>query len=281
MKQEWLRVTRAEPCPICEKPDWCGVSRDGVWAVCMRTESWKATRNGGWLHRLRDLPAPPVRRSAGRAPPRRRQAVDCAAYHAALRRRWDWCLLDGLSMSLGVSVEALEGLEPALDELNGAFAFPMRDYMGRVVGVRLRDHKGRKWAVRGSREGLFFAPGMERCQDLVVCEGPTDCAAARSLGLPAVGRPSCAGAVGELGALAQRLGVQTVTIVADHDAPRRRPDGTTYNPGMDGAVALGRVLRRTWRVVVPPAKDLRAWVWEGTTREEFDALAKNSSWRVK
>ena len=280
MDKEWVRVTRARPCAVCGKPSWCGVSADGVWAVCMRVESGKATRNGGWLHRLRDTPPPPVRRWAPAPPPVRRSPVDCAAYHAALRRHWDWRLLDGLAMSLGVSMEALELLEPAFDEMHKAFAFPMRNHDGRIVGLRLRNHGGRKWAVRGSREGLFYPAAMAACQELVVCEGPTDCAAARMLGLDAVGRPSCAGAVQELKALARRLRAWSVTIVADSDAPHRRPDGGTWYPGLDGALALGTALGRMWRVVVPPAKDLRAWLREGATREQFDTLARNSDWRV-
>ena len=273
----WLRVSRANPCPVCKKPDWCGVSADGVWAVCMRTEGGKASRNGGWLHRLKESPPPPMRRPPTNRP---RQLVDCAAYHAALRKRWDWRLLDGLALSLGVGMEALDALEPALDELHAAFAFPMRDGSGAVVGVRLRNHEGRKWAVTGSREGLFFDPAIAECRDLVVCEGPTDCAAARTLGLQAVGRPSCAGAVAELAALARRLRVRSVTIVADHDAPKRRPDGSVWNPGIDGAFAMGRALKRMWRVVVPPAKDVRAWVCGGATREQFDALAASATWRL-
>jgi len=50
------RVTSQNPCPICEKPDWCGTSEDGNLAVCMRESegSIKKTDNGGYLHRLKD-----------------------------------------------------------------------------------------------------------------------------------------------------------------------------------------------------------------------------------
>ena len=82
---EWIRVTRQEPCPVCRKPDWCGVSADGVWCVCMRAESGHASRNGGWLHRLKDAPPPP----RFRPPPTRRRnpLASLASYHAALRLR--------------------------------------------------------------------------------------------------------------------------------------------------------------------------------------------------
>jgi hypothetical protein len=34
------------------------------------------------------------------------------------------------------------------------------------------------------------------------------------------------------------------------------------------------------RVVVPPAKDIRAWFAAGATRQQFDMLAKNATWRM-
>jgi len=55
----WNRVSRRSPCPVCSKIDWCSVSTDGAVACCMRVESGRALRNGGWLHRLIDEPSYP------------------------------------------------------------------------------------------------------------------------------------------------------------------------------------------------------------------------------
>lgn len=51
-----IRVSRRSPCPICEHPDWCGVSPDGAIAICMRIQqgSIKITRNGGYIHQLQN-----------------------------------------------------------------------------------------------------------------------------------------------------------------------------------------------------------------------------------
>ena len=89
----------------------------------------------------------------------------------------------------------------------------MRDGAGRVVGIRLRGHGGEKWAVRGSADGLFYDPAMTWTGDIAVCEGPTDTAAALTLGLSAVGRPSCASGAEALRALVRRLGCRSVTVV--------------------------------------------------------------------
>ena len=48
----WLRTSRTRPCPVCSKRGWCGVSRDGNAAICMRVKSCRPTANGGWLHLL-------------------------------------------------------------------------------------------------------------------------------------------------------------------------------------------------------------------------------------
>lgn len=203
-----------------------------------------------------------------------------ASYHAALRMRWDRVWLDGLALSLGVDMDALERLQPAFDSANNAFAFPMRDGGGAVAGIRLRDNDGKKWAVKGGSDGLFYDPAMARERELVVCEGPTDTAAALTLGLNAVGRPSCSSGVESLKTLCRRLEFREVTIVADHDEPKHRPDGAVWFPGLAGARSLASALGRMFRIVVPPTKDLRSWLINGATRGDYDALAKSATWRL-
>ena len=49
-----LRVNRANPCPVCGKPDWCLVAADNSVAICQRIEDGSVKKCGeaGWLHRL-------------------------------------------------------------------------------------------------------------------------------------------------------------------------------------------------------------------------------------
>ena len=58
-KAEIHRVSHHNPCPICEKTDWCGVFSDGSAAICMRIEEGaiKETANGGFVHRLNSEPS--------------------------------------------------------------------------------------------------------------------------------------------------------------------------------------------------------------------------------
>lgn len=66
----------------------------------------------------------------------------------------------------------------------------------------------------------------------------------------------------------------------DHDEPHERPDGAQYSPGLDGARKLIADVRKMAKIVVPPAKDMRAWFKAGATRAQFDVLARSATWRV-
>jgi hypothetical protein len=168
---------------------------------------------------------------------------------------------------LGVGAASLAALGVGWSDDHSAYAFPMNGYDGRTVGIRLRRLDGAKFAVRGGREGLFLpAAPVSACEQLLICEGPTDAAALLDLKYEhVVGRPSCTGGVRLLGDLARRRRPRDVVIVADADEPGRR-----------GADALAAELVRyaPVRVIVPPggAKDVRDYLKAGGTRAELDVV---------
>ena len=41
-------VSTAEPCPVCDKPDWCSRSTDGVNAACRRADGTATPAKAGW-----------------------------------------------------------------------------------------------------------------------------------------------------------------------------------------------------------------------------------------
>lgn len=51
-----IKVSSRNRCPICNKPDWCGIAKDGSLAVCMRVEdgALRESRNGGFVHVLKE-----------------------------------------------------------------------------------------------------------------------------------------------------------------------------------------------------------------------------------
>jgi P4 family phage/plasmid primase-like protien len=54
----WVNVTRADPCPVCEHPDWCSRTEDGSFVICRRRSNGQGvekTDSAGatyYLHRL-------------------------------------------------------------------------------------------------------------------------------------------------------------------------------------------------------------------------------------
>ena len=61
---KWPEVTRAQPCAICGKPDWCLVAPDGRVRLCNRVHSERPAGGGGWLHGAPERVECPVPRRA-------------------------------------------------------------------------------------------------------------------------------------------------------------------------------------------------------------------------
>lgn len=295
----FTRVSKSHPCPVCKKPDWCRVFADG-WVECMRVQSDRPAKSGGWMHSQRELSPWPLTPSKPLyTPPPTINATK-------LMREWlaatSPTALAELATSLSVSTPSLTAVGAAYAPPHAAWAFPMCDGYGNVVGIRLRNERG-KFAVRGSRQGIFLctceriapaaAQALEnqanqspqptdsgglsvavsangsRSRTLFVCEGPTDTAAAVELGLFAVGRPNCSCGGAEINVFARRHDCRRVVIISDND-----------KPGLDGARKVGRELNLPFAVYVPPAKDVREFVRLGGTRAMIENALNNTIWNT-
>ncbi|MBM4020214.1 MAG: toprim domain-containing protein [Planctomycetes bacterium] len=239
----------------------------------MRVKSDRPVRNGGWLHRTATAMPPPRPPCRVYVPAHPEPEQDWRA----LLERWtgrtapaDFARLAHL---LGVSAASLRRLGAALSDRPGTWAFPMCDAKRRVIGIRLRAEDGRKWAVAGSHNGLFWPDGLAGIGPLLVCEGPTDTAALLDLGYDAIGRPSCTGVVDLVIQVVRAQRRRDVVIVADADGP-----------GIEGANRLAEALtaaNRRPKVIRPlKGKDARAWVQAGATPAVVDcAIANAQHWR--
>lgn len=257
----WRRVTKADPCKVCGKPDWC--TRGDRYHCCMRVQSPKPAENGGWLHPIDGAGAKPITRPARQAP-----TIHCADYLEPWYGDLQSPTLHLLAARLGVAENACRYLGAVWARQFEAWAWPMKDAYGNYVGIRLRADDGRKWAVKGSRQGLFL-PAIPGQEVAYVCEGPTDTAAAISMGLYAVGRPSCLGCENEVRTLFKRLDVRRAVIISDSDTP-----------GFEGARRLSASLHIPSVILVPPAKDMRAFYQAGGTREMLNAQASDMIWNI-
>lgn len=278
----WVRVSKRTSCPICGHHDWCGITSDGAVARCMRVESDRPSPSGegGWIHVLMDevVPRPVTRRPPG-------PNVDWERLLGTWRFDTQPGQLRRLATGLGVTTDSLERLGVVYAAQYRAWAFPMRNGRGYVIGIRLRNDAGSKWAVRGSRQGLFW-PDMNTGTDpLIIVEGPTDAAAMLGLGYDVIGRPSCSGGIRLLEQVFERGHSRDVVILADRDEPKKRPDGSTWYPGQEGAERLAQRLAgltRSTRIIKPlKGKDARAWVQRGVTRRVVDMVISNACyWRA-
>jgi hypothetical protein len=180
----------------------------------MHVESDKPTRNGGWLHTddmaiaqtIKHTPAPVI------AEPQ----IDFDAMFQKWLNETDHYHLDGFAMSLGVDTDALFSLGCAWT--GKAWAFPMRDAGSKITGIRLRTDDGQKYAVKGSKQGLFI-PDTEAQSTLYILEGVTDAAAALTIGFYAIGRPSCLGCEDMTAKFIRKHKIRRAVVVSDNDAP--------------------------------------------------------------
>lgn len=265
---EWIRVTKANPCPVCGHDSWCLISLDGETGLCMRqaNDHPKQFRSGevAYIHRLSGSTVTVVKR---REAPERPQ-IDSKALMDDWAKTTTPEHLSRLSQDLGVKASSLMELGVVWSNKHLAFAFPMCDGFARVIGIRLRCWNGNKWSVRGSHNGIFYPRTTEQ-DTLWIVEGATDTCAGLSLGLYTVGRPSCSGGLMELKDLVTRkYQIKRVIIIADNDTP-----------GLDGAERLVEHLFVPCCVIVLPCKDLREFIAIGGTAENLEDITKSFVWR--
>ena len=221
-----IRCTRAHPCEVCGRTKYC--CHGPRFDLCTKISSDRPAKNGrGWLHFhtsessyrqiVRETPAVQVRHD-----------LDLLQKH--FQSNVNPIRLDAFARRLGLSIGSLRRL--GIGWTGRAWSFPMRDAAGKIVGIRLRNDQGEKWAVRGGHEGLFFPDNLPTDDPLLICEGPTDTAAALDLGFSAIGRPCCTGGVRQIIQFCRQRHQQVVVVVADAD-----------EPGQNGAQSLASVLR--------------------------------------
>jgi hypothetical protein len=229
----------------------------------------------GYLHRMDGSTILPPE------PPRPREDFTQPDWTAMLGR-WRTSLGSGIpdryTSKLGLPATAFAPLEAQRAPWTHTVAFPMRDGSNGIVGVRLRNEEGRKWAVSGSKQGLFI-PQTQPEPLAYLVEGPTNTAAGLSIGAFTIGRPNNVGGVYDINATIKRLNIRKAVIVADTDKDKYRPDGSDYNPGADGAIALSEHLGIPNCTLLLPVKDMRDFVANGGTGSMLKYLVEQCVWR--
>lgn len=258
---EFERVTRRDPCPVCERATWCLLRRDGTGALCQRIESSRRWGDAGWWHPSGATSAPAAAWRRGRSlPVLAPEVADLAdrlylADGAALAR-------ERLARIIGVPVAALDQLRVGWERDRTAWTFPMRDGQRRVVGIQRRFANHHKLTMRGHATGWFLPASLPRSAELVLTEGASDLAAAIGIGLHGIGRYSCAfgeRSRRELEQLMRHYVPERVIVVSDA-APQEQRSARQVREALRGMV------RHSDLVLPPPGiKDLRQWTHAGAT----------------
>lgn len=217
------------------------------------------------IDRQRPTPRPapvPIRKAIEDKP------IDAQGMWQKWLERTDFHHLDGFGMSLGVDTDCLKAIGCAWSTF-GAWAFPMRDANGKMIGIRLRNEEGHKWAVKGSKAGLFIPGEYSYLPDRTayLVEGPTDLAAAMTIGLRAFGRAACIGQEPFILQYVAQQKIERLVIVTDND-----------DPGIRGAEKLQSMLAIHSCLWIPPTKDIREFVNLGGDYNTMQSCVKDLCW---
>lgn len=255
-----LAASRSNRCPVCGKDSWCLIDKARGLTICPRTVSARKIGEAGYMHDDGSYQGKARAMDAQMARPKPQPKIDAEGIMAGFQKAATEALVVMEAVRLGVTAEALWTLGVGYDRNHRAFAFPMHDHNGRMVGIRLRrSEDGFKWAITGSRNGLFYPP-LSHDGPIMLPEGPTDTAAMLTLGFDTIGRPFCRGGIDALCEVFSGLNRPAV-IVADQD-----------KAGIEGAEATAAALFgiAAWvKVITPPPriKDTRAWLQAGATHD--------------
>ena len=186
--------------------------------------------------------------------------------------------LGTLHLQLEVSESSLARLECGWSYEHNAYTFPMRNGLGEIIGVSLRGRTGTKWAIPGSKLGLFIPYNLTDTGPLFMPEGASDTAALLDLGLNAVGRPQALIRGERLEQVRELMNTpllkgRPLVVVADND-PK-------HDVGWTGAHGLAKAMARHVRSVkvLEPhgCKDVREWVRKGIRAGTLLTILKNRS----
>lgn len=270
----FVRVSAARKCPVCSKPDWCLVAKDGTAAICPRVASDTDVGEAGYLHHLSERI--PMGRVTLTKKVERKPDIDWHTMQRGLQNAVRHERLEAMAASLGVSAMAVAAMDVGFSLHHHAWTFPMRDGEDRVVGVRVRNDRGEKWAISGSTNGLFY-PNLTLCDRVYVVEGPTDCAAMLDMDLPPIGLPSCSAGAEFLCDFLKRNPPLHVVMIVEND----KPDRLGVRAGLRGFTRIANKIHRharSLKLIHPDlgAKDARDWMQRGATRERIEFIAKQT-----
>ena len=281
MFDKYSRVSSEHPCPICGKPDWCLIARDGSHAICPRVES-NVLWSPGFMHELYGGTA--ISNYFDDYDGGREYLSDeslMALFMQGLENTTtDW--LDFHGRQLGVSVDTLMAVG-AVNLQSDFVAFPMFvpcEDCFKISGFRLRHADGRKVSITGSRDGVFMSHDVpNRLDTIYVVEGASDTAVGVDMGIFTVGRPNCTGGTDILIELFDRpqYSDNRCVIIADRDSVGQRGATRLYNELKRNGVNVDCILTPK---IHDDLRDYRRWFVGPKTAKRFLENRDRQYWSV-
>jgi hypothetical protein len=258
---EWVGVKDVNlKCPICGKPDWCMLHRDGKKIICPRVKSNVHLGKSGWLHKVYENGMTAKNKKISK-----RRSNTCINWTSLATNYYrkgyrNLAKLGTLSEELGAGVENLRA-RWRVGWDGEAYTIPAYNGMGEMNGIMRRFPDGRKVWVSRSRNGLFI-PKMTKYGNIFVTEGWSDAVVLLEMGFRAIGRSNCQTGLSYIKTLLQHnTAILQVTVVADND-----------KVGTKGAYDLAKALYGTVHTAVTEIpeeyKDMREWFQRGATKQD-------------
>lgn len=250
---QYVRVTSLHPCPKCGHHKGCLTHSSGQKCICVRLRSPNPCGAAGWLHY--GVSSPPVK--VEKQP---RKYLKTEEVHQFLHSI-QWGKIDKLLIKhaqlLKLDVQSIWYMQAAYEPKEAVLAFPMFNAEFRPIGCRFRRRDGKKWSLKGGREGVFMSWMLTASRPVIIAEGPTDAAALVEAGFKNVlGRPNCSGGGQIIRDLLRNHPHTPVVVVSDPD-----------EPGLAGAQRLVLSLPNPAVVLAGPS-DIREYVTRFAVRTE-------------
>jgi len=261
--RKWIRIgDLGICCPICGKPDWCRVSKNGEYVLCSRIPVYSQK---GSLHKVdKSIETKGISDKANYYPP-----INWYALSKSYSRNCPLWRVAQYGALKRITFKSLIRLNMGFD--GETYTFPIFNENYVITGVQRQFPDGIKSMVRGSKLGIFIPTSFDtEVGKLVITEGMSDTAVALDLGLNAIGRLNCSSGQEIIKNIVNKHKFDAYVVI----------DNDTNQAGYDGGMKLAKelsFLTKTVKIIIPPLKynDLRGWVIKGgLSRKEFDEICK-------
>jgi len=262
-REEWIRIGNLGICcPICGKPDWCRVSKDGNRVLCSRVPVYSQE---GTVHKIDEN----IEIKDREKYVYKDYTINWELLNMSYMKNCPFWRVSRFGKSRGVSNDSLIKLYMGFD--GEFYTFPVFNSRSDVVGIQRQHLDHTKLMIAGSKIGVFIPLGFSLSEPVVITEGASDTAAALDLGLNVIGRMNNSTGNKIIKKIMNKSRARLVYIIADNDINRA---------GYDGAMKLAKQLSsgcpsKNIKVFVTPwpYKDLREWkIKVGLDAERFKRL---------